>query len=73
MLEILREEWLWIIILSVIAILVFPLILIWLVLYLPPELRLVITIVLIIGWGIAAGCKDWLTEKRKEEKKKTDF
>lgn len=73
MVEILREEWLWIIILSVIAIIIFPLILIWLVLYLPSELRLIITIVLVIGWGIAAGYKDWLMEKRKEEKKKTGF
>jgi len=73
MAEILREEWFWIIVLSLIAILIFPFILIWLVLSLPPELRVIITIVLIIGWGIAAGYKDWLREKRREEERKPVF
>lgn len=67
MMEILREEWLWIIILSLIAIFLLPLILIWFILTIPPELRVIITFMLIISWGVAAGYKDWLIEKRKEE------
>lgn len=65
--EILREEWLWIIILSLIAIFLIPLILVWFILAITPELRVIITLILIIGWSVAAGYRDWLIEKQKEE------
>jgi hypothetical protein len=40
---------------------------IWFILYLPGELKVVATILIIIGWGVAAGYKDWLQNKRREE------
>jgi Flp pilus assembly protein TadB len=64
---ILSEEWLWIIILSFIAILVGPLLIVWFILILPGELKILATILIVIGWGVAAGYKDWLQAKRKEE------
>lgn len=64
------EQWLWIIILALIAILVVPILIIWLILALPAELKMVSTFLIIIGWGVAAGYKDWLVEKRREEEKK---
>jgi uncharacterized membrane protein YidH (DUF202 family) len=67
---ILSEEWLWIIILSFIAILVGPLLIVWFILALPGELKILATILIIVGWGVAAGYKDWLQAKRKEEEQK---
>jgi hypothetical protein len=67
---ILSEEWLWVIIVVLIAILVGPLLIIWLVLALPAELKLVATLFIIIGWGIASGYKDWRVAARREEEKK---
>jgi hypothetical protein len=67
---ILSEEWLWVIIIVLIAILVGPLLIIWLVIALPAELKLVATLFIIIGWGIASGYKDWLVAARREEEKK---
>ena len=66
---ILREEWLWIIIVSIVLVLVLPLVVIWLILDLPPAARFIVTVAIIIGWGVAAGYKDWLISKRKEEEK----
>jgi len=67
---ILSEEWLWIIILSLIAILVGPLLIVWFILVLPAELKILATILIVVGWGVAAGYKDWLQAKRKEEESK---
>jgi hypothetical protein len=67
---ILSEKWLWIIVLGVTAILVGPLLIIWFILYLPGEFKVVATILIIIGWGVAAGYKDWLQNKRREEEKR---
>jgi hypothetical protein len=64
---ILSEKWLWIIVLGLTAVLVGPLLIIWFILYLPGELKVVATILIIIGWGVAAGYKDWLQNKRREE------
>jgi hypothetical protein len=64
------EEWLWIIILSFIAILVGPLLIIWFILILPGELKILATILIVVGWGVVAGYKDWLQARRKEEEQK---
>jgi len=65
------NKWLWIIILSLSAILVGPFIVIILILNLPsPELRGVATFMIVFGWGIAAGFKDWVISKRSEERMK---
>jgi uncharacterized membrane protein len=66
---ILRERWLWIIIVAVILIITLPLTVIWLILNLPPTARLIVTIVIIMGWGVAAGYRDWLVARRKEKEK----
>lgn len=66
MFEILTERWVWIIILSLIAILVVPLIVVWVILTLPPLLKAVATVVIIVSYGIAAGYKDWVTSKREK-------
>ncbi len=68
--SILSEKWLWIIILALAAISVGPLLIIWVILYLPDELKVVATILIVIGWGVAAGYKDWLKDKRREEEKR---
>lgn len=61
------SKWTWIIIASVILIMVIPLIVVWTVLQLPPEIRLIATISIIVLWGVVAGYKDWIIAKRKEE------
>ena len=66
---ILTEKWLWIIILGIIAIIAIPLVVVWIILNLPPVLRLVATVFIIIGWGIAAGYRDWVMSKRREEER----
>jgi len=50
---------------------VLPLVLVWVIMYLPPEMKIAATFLIIIGWGIAAGYKDWIISKREEERKKS--
>jgi len=64
---ILSEEWLWIIVLALIVVLIGPLLIVWLVLALPAELKLVATVLIVIGWGVASGYKDWILDKRRRE------
>jgi hypothetical protein len=40
-----------------------------LIVSLPPPYNAIATFFLIIGWGIAAGYKDWRMSKEREEKK----
>jgi len=70
MASILTEKWLWIIIIVLSLILVLPLAIVLLILYLPFPLNTVAIACLIIGWGIAAGYKEWVISKRKEEKQR---
>lgn len=51
-------------------IVVFPIALVILIVSLPPPYNAVATFLLIIGWGIAAGYKDWRISKEKEAKEK---
>lgn len=67
---ILTEEWLWIIILSLIVVLVGPLLIVWFILVLPAELKIFATILIVIAWGVVAGYKDWLKARRQEEESK---
>lgn len=64
------NQWLWIIILGMSAILIGPFIALYGIFALPIPHRGLATILIIIGWGIAAGYKDWVITKRKEEKMK---
>lgn len=66
---VLKEEWFWIIALSIILVLVIPFAIVWFILNLPPDGRIIVTIALIIGWGVVAGYKDWLTSKKREEER----
>jgi hypothetical protein len=66
----LKERWMWIVIVSIILVLAMPLIIIWMISNLPPTLRLVLTVAIILTWGIVAGYKDWLIARRQEENKK---
>lgn len=65
--SILSEKWLWIIIVAVIVTVTFPLVIIWIILVLPFPFNTLATILLIVGWGVAAGYKEWITSKEKEQ------
>lgn len=67
--SIIKTKLLWLIILSAIAIIILPLFIIWFLFVLPDTVRIVATFLIIIGWGIAAGYKDWILAKSKEEEK----
>jgi len=66
--EILSEKWFWIIVLSLILILVGSMIIVLVIVYLPSPYNAILTILIIVVWGIAAAYKDWLKEKEKEYK-----
>jgi len=66
----LSDRWVWIIILSVSAIIIIPLLTVLFILELSPELKIVATILIVVLWGVAAGYKDWVKAKREEEEKK---
>lgn len=68
--EVLSDRWFWIIVVSAALIIIIPLIVIWTIFYLPPELKLVATIFIVILWGVASGYKDWVISKRKSEEEK---
>jgi hypothetical protein len=64
---ILSEKWLWIIIVLIITVFTLPGVVVWFILTLPIELKFLSTILIVVGWGIAAGYKDWILAKRREE------
>lgn len=69
MTSVLKERWVWIIILALTGVLVVPLMVIILILNLPAELKIVATVAIFICWGVAAAYKDWVKSKREEEEK----
>ena len=68
--NLLKEPWLWTIIVSLNAILIGPFIILWFIFSLPLQFRFPATVLLTVLWGIAAGYKDWLKSKREKEKMK---
>lgn len=64
-----REKWFWLILLALVSIILVPFILLTIILNLPPILRVVATVFLVVTWGVAAAYRDWLREKREQEKK----
>ena len=69
MASILKEKWLWIIIIGLIAILVMPFVIVWFILALPAPFNMVAAIGMVLGWGVVAGYKDWvMSEGRKKTK-----
>lgn len=55
---------------SVILVITVPLAVIIIILNLPPEGRLIAMFLIVIGWGMVAGYKEWVTSKRKEGRPK---
>jgi uncharacterized membrane protein len=64
---ILFDKWIWITIFSVVLIIVLPLAIVWGILNLPVELRIIATICIIVLWGVVAGYKDWIVSKEQEK------
>jgi hypothetical protein len=62
------DQWFFITILSVTLVMIVPLVVVWLVLQVGPELRLVATVAIIVAWGVVSGYKDWIISKRREAK-----
>ena len=65
------DAWFVVTILSVTLVIVLPLIVVWFVLQVSPELRLIATVLIIVLWGVVSGYKDWIISKRKEAKEKS--
>jgi len=61
------DKWVWITMLSVILVMVLPLVVVWGILNLPADLRIVATICIIVLWGVASGYKDWVLSKEREK------
>jgi hypothetical protein len=64
------NKWLWIIIGCGVAVVIFPFLILIALLKSPPWVGATATILIIAGWGIVGGYKDWLMHKRKQEKAK---
>ena len=62
------NKWLWIIIGAMCTIVIVPFFIMSIALMSPPWFSATMMILVIIGWGIAGGYKDWSLHKRKEEK-----
>ena len=65
---VLFNAWLWVIIGVSIAIMVTPIIIVLAFFYLPQPLQVVATILVVVGWGVAGGYKEWASHRQKEEK-----
>jgi len=63
------EKWLWITILGCIAIVIFPLVIVYGIFYLPVEGKVAALFTILGGWGIAGGYKDYAMSKRKEKER----
>ena len=64
---ILFDKWIWITIFSVLLVIVLPLVIVWGILNLPAELRIIATICIIVLWGVFSGYKDWIVSKEREK------
>jgi len=67
---ILTSKWYWMIVTMATAIVVTPFVLIILILNFPAPLNFISTLLIVVAWGVAAGYKDWIIAKAKEEKHK---
>ncbi|MEM2506836.1 MAG: hypothetical protein QXF61_07345 [Nitrososphaeria archaeon] len=68
---VLKEKLFWIIIIAIALVCFFPFLVVEIILILPPTARLVVTVLIIIGWGFVAGYREWVIAKRKEEEQKS--
>jgi uncharacterized membrane protein len=63
------DKWLWITILSTLLVIVLPLVVVWGILNLPADMRIIATVFIIILWGVVSGYKDWILSKGREKEK----
>jgi len=49
-------------------VLILPFIVIWFILSLSPELKILATILIVVLWGVVSGYKEWITSKHREER-----
>lgn len=64
------NKWLWIIVVGMVSIVTVPFLVMSVLLTSPWWVATIITVLIILGWGIAGGYKDYLQHKRKMEKAK---
>jgi len=64
----LLDRWYWITIFGCFAVIIGPLIMIYIIIFLPAPLRPVAVFCIIVGWSLAGGYKDWIKARRKEER-----
>jgi len=62
------NKWLWVIIGASCTIVIVPFLIMFVALSSSPWVSTTVMILVIIGWGIAGGYKEWSLHKRKEEK-----
>jgi predicted ABC-type exoprotein transport system permease subunit len=62
----LSDKWVWITIFSVVLVIVLPLIVIWGILNMSPELAFIATLGILVIWAVVSGYKDWVISKRQE-------
>jgi len=68
--SILTSRWYWIIITITGAVIVTPFLIVLFLLSLTAPWNFIALILILAGWSIAAGYKDWILAKVKEEEKK---
>jgi len=66
--DLLTSKWLWITIFGSIAVGTLPWFIVYFILILPSPTSAMALWLIIVGWGVAAGYKDWTLYKKKEEK-----
>lgn len=64
----LLNKWLWITILGCIAVMIGPILIIYIIALMPVTFKVASMLVIMIGWGVAGGYKDWAVARRKEQK-----
>lgn len=64
------NKWLWVIVAGMVSIVVLPFFIMAVILTVPSWLSTTITVLIIVGWAVAGGYKDWSLHKRKQEKAK---
>jgi len=62
------NKWIWIIVFGCAAVIVGPVLIIYLIVLVPAPLKVAATFGIMIGWGVAGGYKDWILAKRQEQK-----
>ena len=64
----LLNKWLWITILGCTAVIIGPMLIIYIITLMPMTFKLASMVAIMICWGIAGGYKDWVVARRKEQK-----